>query len=168
MSVTTAGMSRRGGMPRQRLLAALLAVSVALNICVVAGAVWSRVNAPAAPAPGERFRKLEAALNLDDRQRLAFEKYVAAAWARNAQLRQDIEPLLDAAWTEMGKAQPDEALIMQRFTDASARWRVSQRETVEATLALLATLNPDQRAQFIAEERERRAAFRRHRAEDAR
>jgi uncharacterized membrane protein len=168
MSVTTAGMTRRGGMPRPRLLLALLAISVALNLCVVAGAVWNRLNIAEPLAAGERFRRLEAALNLNDQQRVAFEAYVVAARARNAQLRQDIEPMLDSAWAELGKAQPDEAVVLQQFNDASTRWRASQREKVDATLALLATLDPNQRARFIADERERRAAQRRRHAEESR
>ena len=116
----------------------------------------------------ERFHKLEATLGLDDRQRAAFEAYVAATRARAAKLRQDIDPLLDLAWSELGKPQPDEALILQQLSDASGRWRASQRETVEANLALLATLSPDQRTKFVAAESERRAAQRRRHAEEQR
>ena len=130
--------------------------------------MWHRVNLPEAPSATERFHKLETALNLNEQQRLAFEAYVAATRARNGQMRQDIEPLLDAAWAELGKDQPDEAVVLQRFNDVSVRWRASQRETVEATLALLATLSPDQRAKFIAAERERRADLRRRHAEESR
>ena len=168
MSVTFAGAARGRGMPRQRLLIAVLAISLALNVCVIAGAVWNRVNLPETQGATERFRNLETSLNLNGQQRMAFEAYIATARARNVQLRQDIEPLLDAAWAELGKDQPDEAVVLQRFGDASTRWRASQRETVEATLALLATLNPDQRAKFIAAERERRASLRRRRAEETR
>ena len=168
MSATFAGESRGGGMPRQRLIIAALAISLALNLCVIAGAVWHRVNLPEAQTSTERFRKLEASLDLSDQQRLAFEAYVAAARARNGQLRQQIDPLLDAAWAELGKEQPDEAVVLERFNDASTRWRASQRETVDATLALLATLHPDQRAKFIAAERERRAEQRRRRTDESR
>lgn len=168
MSVTFAGASRRGGMPRQRLIIAILAISLALNLCVIAGAVWNRINAPVMQSSTERFHKLERSLDLNDSQRAAFEHYVAAARSRNVQLRHEIDPLLDAAWTELGKDQPDEAVVLQSFSDASTRWRASQRETVDATLALLATLTPDQRAKFIAAERERRAEQRRRHAEEAR
>jgi Spy/CpxP family protein refolding chaperone len=167
MSVTAAGVRRdRKQLPRRGVLAAVLAISVALNLCFVAGALWTRYS-PAEPGNAtDRYRKLEAALNLNDQQRAAFEAYVAATRARTAQLRRDIEPLLDAAWAEIGKAQPDEALIIQRLNDASARWRGSQREAVEATLALLATLDQDQREKFVADERERRAAMRRRRIKE--
>lgn len=168
MSATVAGTSRGGGVPRHRLIIAALAISLALNACVIAGAVWHRMNLPQTQSASERFRKLEASLDLNDHQRRAFEAYAAAARARNIQLRQQIDPLLDAAWAELGKDQPDGALVLQRFNDASNEWRASQRETVDATLALLATLRPEQRAKFIAAERERRADQRRRRAEEAR
>jgi hypothetical protein len=41
-------------------------------------------------------------------------------------------------------------------------------DAVGATLSLLTTLTPDQRAKFLTEEREFRAAQRRHRAEESR
>jgi uncharacterized membrane protein len=168
MSVTLAGMTQGRGMPRSWLLAAALAISLALNICVVAGVMWGRFSAPDATTASERFRKLEASLNLNEQQRKAFEAYVVSTRARSARLRRDIEPMIEAAWTEIGKPHPDEAAIQQRIGDASARWRASQRETMEETLALLATLSPDQRAKFVADEHERRAALRRRRADEAR
>ena len=167
--VTTAGIKPgRGGVSRHRLLAGALAVSVALNLCVIVGAMWSRYGAPEPMTATERFRNLEASLNLNDHQRTAFEAYVAATRARTAQLRKDIEPLLDASWGEIAKPQPDEAAILQALNEASSRWRTSQRETIAATVALLATLDADQRAKFIADERERRTAVRRRHAEEAR
>jgi Spy/CpxP family protein refolding chaperone len=168
MTVTTAGLNRGRGMPRQKLLVAVLAISVALNVCVVAGALWTRYSSPESITSSERFRRLEVSLNLNDQQRQAFEAYVAATRARSAQLRKDIEPSIEASWNELAKAQPDEAAILQSLADASSRWRTSQRETIEATMALLATLTPDQRAKFIAAERERRAEVRRRRADEAR
>jgi Spy/CpxP family protein refolding chaperone len=168
MSVTTAGINRGRGMSHQRLLISALAISVALNVCVVAGALWSRYSLPEPMSTSERFRKLEASLNLNDQQRRAFEAYVATTRARTVQLRKDIEPLLDTSWNEIAKPQPDEAAILQSLNEASTRWRNSQRETVEATLAVLAILDPDQRAKFIADERERRSTIRRRRAEEIR
>jgi Spy/CpxP family protein refolding chaperone len=168
MSAATAEFARGRRLSRERLLWALLAISVALNLCVVAGVVWGRLNAPAPLTAAERFHRLEASLDLNDQQRAAFEAYSAATRARTLKLRQELEPLLDSAWSELGKPQPDEAAVVQRLGDASTRWTASQREGVDATLALLATLNPEQRAKFVADEREHRAAMRRRHAEEAR
>jgi len=168
MSLTATGLSRGGGMPRHRLILAILAISLALNVCVIAAVIWNRATAPQTQTAGEWVRKLEASLDLNEQQRAAFKAYMAASRARNAQLRQDVEPMLEAAWAEIGKPQPDQSEVMRHFNDASTRWRASQAETIGATLSFLATLNPDQRAKFIAEEREHRASLRRRRVEESR
>ncbi len=168
MTAVTTGLRRSGGLSPHRLIAALLAISVALNLCFVAGALWSRFNAPPPLTASERFRKLEATLDLTDQQRPVYRAYVAATLARTARQRREIDPLLTAAWSEIAKAQPDDDAVMQRFDEASALWRGSQHEAVNATLSLLATFTPEQRERFAADELERRAAARHRRLEEAR
>jgi hypothetical protein len=169
MTIAADGMRRWLGLSAHRLFAALLAVSVALNLCFVAGALWSRFNAPPAPvSASERFRKLEASLGLDDQQRVAYHAYVAATLARSARQRREIDPLLDAAWAEIAKPEPDNASLRQRFDEAATRWRGFQHEAVDATLALLARLSPEQREKFVADELQRRAAARRRHLDEAR
>jgi len=168
MTVTTAGVGRSHGLSPHRLIGALLAVSVALNLCFVAGAVWSRLNIPAPPTASERFRKLEAVLNLTDEQRPIYHAYVAATMSRAARQRREIDPLLDAAWSEIAKPQPDDAYAMQRFDEAAIRWRGFQHDAIDATLTLLTRLTPEQRGRFVADELERRAAARHRRLEESR
>ncbi|HZK90605.1 MAG TPA: periplasmic heavy metal sensor [Stellaceae bacterium] len=169
MSVTTAGTSHGRRAPRNRALAAILAVSVALNLCVVAGAVWSRLNAPPpAQTTSERFHRLGDALDLTPPQRAAFDGYVAAMATRGERLRQEIEPMFDTAWAEIAKPDADEARVMQLLDDAGNRRRAFQHEAVGATLSLLATLTPDQRTKFIAAQRAFHAAQRRRHAAEAR
>src|SRR5579862_7865963 len=159
MTITAAGMRRPQGLSSRRLFGAVLAVSVALNLCFVAGALWSRFNPPPAPVSAtERFRKLEASLGLDEQQRVAYQAYVSGTLARSARQRREIDPLLDAAWAEIAKPAPDDASLRQRFDEAAARWRGFQHEAVDATLALLAKLSPEQREKFVADELQRRAA----------
>jgi Spy/CpxP family protein refolding chaperone len=169
MSVTTAGVPQRRRMPRQRVLVAILAVSMALNLCVVAGAVWSRLNPPpAAVTTTERMRHLAETLDLTPPQRQTFNAFLAAMAARGERLRQDIDPALDAAWSEMAKPEPDPARVVQLFDDAGNRRRAFQHEAIAATLSLLASLTPDQRAQFVAAERAFHTAQRRRRADEGR
>lgn len=164
MTITAAGVRPGRGLSLSRVIGAALAVSLALNLCFVAGALWSRFNAPPAPVTAsERFRKLEMTLDLTDAQRALYRAYVAATLARTAQLRRAIDPLLDSAWAEIAKPQPDEAYLMQQFDEAASRWRGFQHEAVEATLALLAQLTPEQRERFVDDEKERRATMRRRR-----
>jgi Spy/CpxP family protein refolding chaperone len=170
MTVATAGGTsvRRLRAPR-RLWVGALAVSIALNLCFVAGALWTRFNPPTAPAVAvERFHKLEASLDLNAEQRAAYRSYVAQTRDRVARLHREIDPLLDAAWAEIAKPQPDNGYLLQRFDDAAARWRAYQHEAMDSTLALLAKLTPEQRATFVADEIERRALVRQRRAEESR
>jgi Spy/CpxP family protein refolding chaperone len=169
MSVTTAGVSHRRGLPRRRLLTAILAVSVALNVCVIAGAVWSRLHPPPPPPTfTERFHRLEDSLGLTADQRVAFDRYVADMSARGEQMRHTVEPMMEAAWAELAKPDADQGRVLQLLDDATNQRRSFQQQAVTATLSLLATLTPDQRAKFVANEREFHAAQRRRHAEEAR
>jgi Spy/CpxP family protein refolding chaperone len=168
MSVTTAGLTRARQAPRQRALAAVLAISVALNLCVVAGAVWSRYNAPAPPqTASERFHRLADSLELTPQQRVAFDAYTAAMVARGDRMRQDVEPAMEAAWAELAKSDADQARVSQLLDDAGNRRRAFQHEAVAATMSLLATLSPEQRAKFVNSERAYHSALRRRRADEA-
>jgi Spy/CpxP family protein refolding chaperone len=168
MSVTTAGLGRRSdGITRQRLLIAILAISVALNLCVVAGALWSRLHAPPFPPTfSERLRHVADTLDLTPTQRVAYDRYIADMTARGEQMRQQLDPMFDAAWAEIAKPDADQARVMQLFDDASNHRRAFMHDAVASTLSLLATLTPEQRAKFLADEREFRLAQRhRHAAE---
>jgi Spy/CpxP family protein refolding chaperone len=169
MTATTAGITPRGGLSRHRRVLAVLAISVALNLCFVGGALWSRYAGEAPPqTTSERFHRLALSLDLNAGQHAAFDGYVAAMLARSDRLRQDVEPLIGDAWAEIAKPQPDTARVQQLFDDASVRRRAYQHEALAATLTLLDTLTPDQRAKFVADERERRAAFIRRRQLESR
>jgi hypothetical protein len=169
MSVTATGMSRSRGLPRQRVLAAVLAISVALNLCVVAGVVWSRLHVPSPPQSfSERFHRLADMLDLTPQQRVGFDHYVADMTARSDRMRKDVEPIMDAAWGELAKPDASQARVLQLLDDAGSQRRTFMHDAVAATMSLLTTLTPDQRAKFLAEERDFRAAQRRHRADESR
>jgi Spy/CpxP family protein refolding chaperone len=145
--------------PSRRGLIALLAVSLALNVLFVAGAVWSRVHAPFGP-PGwqHEYRQIAAQLDLDPEQRTRFDRYVADMQAHGARMRQQMGPLIGGAWDEIAKPAPDQAQIMQHFDEASQKWREFQRESATQTLDFLSTLSPAQRSKFVAIVKEHRAA----------
>jgi Spy/CpxP family protein refolding chaperone len=75
---------------------------------------------------------------------------------------------MDEAWTEIAKPNPDLSRVLQILDDFSAQRRETWHETVGATLALLTTLTPEQKAKFLADEQNRRDAARRRRAEESR
>ena len=169
MTAAAAGARPSGRLSRPRWLGALLAVSVALNLCFVGGAAWSRFHAPA-PIDDQRAPPAAGpvAQPVNPQQQAAFDQYVAAILARGNRLRQATEPLMDEAWEEIAKPQPDQARVLQLLDEASSRRHDFQHEAVANTLSLLASLTPEQRAKFLADERDRRLALRHRRAEETR
>lgn len=160
MSVATAGRSDAIGR-HSRLWIALLAVSLVLNLCFIAGAVWSRLNPPAARMDlAERYHQMASRLDLDPQQRAAFDRYVAGIRSRTEQMRQETDPLMSAAWDELAKPQPDTAKVQQLFDDAAEKRRATQHEATSQTVELLGALSPAQRAKFVQIMHEWRAAWR--------
>ena len=165
MSATAAGTTRRIGRPPQRLVLMLLALSVALNLFFVGGALWIRVHPPAALSLLEqRFHRMARTLDLTPPQRVGFDRYVAAMRDRTARMHQQLHPLYAAAWEEMVKPQADEAQVMRLFDEAAAKRREFQREATSQTLAFMAILSPAQRAKFLAIVQEHWAHWRRNHA----
>jgi len=166
VSTATAGPVRQPGAltggPGRRVLVILLIVSAVLNVCFVAGAVWTRWHAPARWASAEqRYQRMAAELNLEPRQRIGFDRYVAAMRARTGKMREQVAPLIGSAWEEIAKPQADVAQVMRLFDEAAEKRREFQREATAQTLDLLAILSPAQRSKFVAIAHERRAPWRR-------
>lgn len=151
MSATAAGTSRPISRRPRPLVLMLLALSVALNLFFVGGALWIRLH-PAATLSfqEQRFRRMANELDLAPSQRDAFNRYVEAMRARTARMHQELAPLFGGAWEEMAKPQADEAQVMRLFDEASEKRRGFQREATTQTLAFLATLSPAQRTKFLA------------------
>jgi Spy/CpxP family protein refolding chaperone len=167
MTTTTVAMTESTRPFRPRLLAALLAISLALNFCFIGGAVWTRLSPPQPLSASERFQRLGQSLNLTPQQQVAFDQYVSATLTRGTRVRQATEPLIDDAWAEIAKPDPDQAKIQLLLDNFSTQRREVMHEAASATLSFLATLTPEQKSKFLAEERDRRTALRRRRAEEA-
>ena len=168
MTAAAAGMRPSSRLSRPRLIAALLAISLALNLCFVAGAAWTRFKPPTIVTTSERFHRLAGTLDLSPQQQGTFDQYVAALIARNNRVRLATEPLMDEAWAEVARPNPDQARVFQLLDEFSTQRHETWHETVTATLALLATLTPEQKDKFLADGRERRMAARRRRAAESR
>lgn len=127
-----------------------LMLSLALNLFFVAGALWIRVHAPPLMAsPEQRLEEMAGELGLNPQQRQAFERFSQTMRTRLQAMRQAMQPLVGAAWTEVGKPQADEAEVMRLLDKAAAARRGYQQELTATTLAFLATLSPEQRAKFV-------------------
>jgi uncharacterized membrane protein len=144
--VSTAGR----GATRHPLLSVLLTLSLLLNLCFVAGALWIRIQGPPPLAsPAERLQRVGAELALDPQQRQAFDQYSENVRAHMQQMRDTVEPMMSAAWSELAKPDADQATAARLFDEAGQARRSLQRELLAPTLAFLATLSPEQRAKFV-------------------
>ena len=147
--MTFASAAARGA-TRHPLLWVALTLSLVLNLCFVAGALWIRIQGPALPAsPAERLQRIGAALALDPQQRQAFERYSETVRTHMQQMRETVEPMMSAAWAELAKPDADQATAARLFDEAGQTRRGLQRELLAPTLAFLATLSPEQRAKFV-------------------
>jgi uncharacterized membrane protein len=127
-----------------------LTLSLVLNLCFVAGALWIRIEEPALPpSPEERLQRIGAELGLDPRQRQAFEHYSEAMRTRMQQMREAIGPQMSAARAELAKPDAEEATVARLFDEAGQTRRGYQRELLTTTMSFLATLSPEQRAKFV-------------------
>jgi Spy/CpxP family protein refolding chaperone len=129
---------------------ALLALSLALNLFFVIGAVWIRIHAPTPMlSPEDRLEQMAGDLGLDPQQKRAFAHYSQAMRERLQAMHQAVQPLIGNAWSEVGKPNADEAKVMQLFDQAAERRRGFMRDLTTTTLSFLATLTPEQRATFV-------------------
>jgi Spy/CpxP family protein refolding chaperone len=146
----------------RRVLIVLLAISVVLNLCFVAGAAWSWWRAPVRWVSMEqRYQQMAGELDLTPQQKTGFDAYVAAMRARTEKMRQQVGQLMGSAWDEIAKPQADEAQVMRLFDEAGEKRREFQREAGTQTLKFLAVLTPEQRSKFVAIARERRGSWQR-------
>jgi uncharacterized membrane protein len=128
----------------RRWLWAALAASLALNILAggyIAGALWPRER----PGP----ERLARELNLSPAQRQAFDAHLRDMRADNRRYREETRPLLQQAWRELAKPQPDQAVLDRLFDEGSAKRRALQQENARSLRSFLETLEPDQRQHFI-------------------
>ena len=146
---------RGSGWPRLSVLTAVLAVSLVLNVLFVAGAVWSRLEQPAPRGLDQRFERIGTQMNLDARQRAAFDRVLAELRGRGDKVRQQVVPLYRAAWDAAGNPAAEADDVLRLFDAAFDKRRELNHETTKKTLDFLATLSPEQRSRFVALARER-------------
>jgi len=140
-------MPRRRSWPRLPWL--LLALSVVLNIFFIGGAFWVRMETRGPMAAIERFEHVARQLSLDGDQRAAFDHFIRLMRMRTRLMHETNRPLIDRAWTELAKPQPDDAVLNQIFTEAAENRRAYQVDISKAFRAFLAVLSDDQRKEFV-------------------
>ena len=153
--MTAASVALRPG-SRQHLSWVVLILSLALNLCFIAGALWIRVQGPPLPmSPEQRLQQIEPQLALDSQQKAAFDEYARTVRSRMQSMHEAIEPLVANAWSELAKPDADQTKIMQLFDQAGEQRRAFRPELVTATFTFLAKLTPEQRAKFVELARQR-------------
>ncbi|HEX3522538.1 MAG TPA: Spy/CpxP family protein refolding chaperone, partial [Stellaceae bacterium] len=153
--MTAVSIALRPGSRRQ-LFRVILVLSLALNLCFIAGALWIRVQGPPLPlSPEQRLQQIEPQLALNPQQKAAFEEYARTVRSGMQSMREAAEPLVANAWSELAKPDADEAKVMLLFDQAGDERRSFRRELGTATFAFLTKLSPEQRAKFVELARQR-------------
>ena len=153
--MTAASVALRRG-SRQHLVWVVLILSLALNLCFIAGALWIRVQEPPLPmSPEQRLHQIEPQLALNPQQKVAFDEYARTVRSGMQSMREAVEPVVADAWSELAKPDADEAKVMLLFDQAGDQRRAFRRELGTATFAFLAKLSPEQRAKFVELARQR-------------
>ena len=153
--MTAASVALRPGSHRH-LFWVILVLSLALNLCFIAGALWIRVQGPPLPmTPEQRLQQIEPQLALNPQQKAAFDEYARTVRSRVQSMREAIEPQVANAWSELAKPDADEAKVMQLFDQAGDQRRAFRRELGTATVTFLTKLSPEQRAKFVELARQR-------------
>lgn len=156
-SIATTGLAR---WPHRRVLLAVLVVSLVLNVCFVAGVAWTLMHPPPAGSLETILQRMPADLALDDKQRAAFDRYVAEMRTRNEKVRQQVAPLFAGAWDEMAKPGANTDEVTRQFAEVATKRQEAQRDSVVQTLEFLSVLSPNQRRKFVTLVRERRSSRR--------
>jgi Spy/CpxP family protein refolding chaperone len=134
----------------------ILVLSLALNLCFIAGALWIRVQGPPLPtSPEQRLQQIEPQLALNPQQKAAFDEYARTVRSRVQSMHEAIEPQVANAWSELAKPDADDAKVMQLFDQAGEQRRAFRRELGTATFSFLTKLSPEQRAKFVELARQR-------------
>ena len=153
--MTAVSIALRPGSRRQ-LFRVILVLSLALNLCFIAGALWIRVQGPPLPmSPEQRLQQIEPQLALNSQQKTAFDEYARTVRSGMQSMHEAVEPLIANAWSELAKPDADEAKVMLLFDQAGDQRRGFRRELGTATFAFLAKLSPEQRAKFVELARQR-------------
>ena len=136
---------------RFHLFKALLALSLALNLFFIVGALWIRIHAPPPPiSPEQRLEEMAGELGLNPQQKAASARYWQAMREHMQAMRDAVRPQIAKAWSEVAKPQADEVKVMQLLDEAAQTRHRYLHDSTATTLAFLATLSPEQRTKFVA------------------
>jgi Spy/CpxP family protein refolding chaperone len=137
----------------------LLAVSLALNLFLVAGFFWTRSAIAMWRDPDARFEMVADRLELTDPQRAQFREAMEAMKSRGFGRRQEHREMRREIVDMALQPNPDRAAIVARIEEITRERMQGMTEALDTMLPFLASLTPEQRAELkelIEERRERR------------
>ena len=147
--MTVASLASRSRL-RPQLLWVLAALSVALNLFFIVGALWIRIHRSSAAA---QPRRAAAACRRRAVTGPATERGfrpVCRHGARAMQLmHKTVDPLVGKAGRRSPNRKPARRMSSGFSTSAGDARRGFMRELAPVTLSFLATLSPEQRAKFV-------------------
>ena len=153
MTEAAAAPPRRRG----RWLKLALIVSLTLNLCFVAGLVYTKLATEAWLTPQQRVESLARDLNLTDPQRQSLRELTQVLRTKGQALRATNEGLINQVWAELDKPQPDQDAIGRVLGQIAENRRQFQLQVGMALGTFFAKLSPEQRAHFIDLARQRRS-----------
>ena len=133
---------------------AVLALSLALNLCVVGGVLYFKYVQPHGPA-----QVVPRELGFGNDQRGAFRTFLQTVRSKGQAMREKVAPLEAQLAQELAKPQPDRDKIVSLVTQISDQRRDFMIALNDALLPFLATLTPEQRQRFIEMARRRQDAM---------
>jgi hypothetical protein len=137
-----------------RLIEIVLVLSLGLNLFVAGGFAYSHWEGAAkqatpAPTPERRLDAIAHRLGLDPESTKPFKELKRSfRLAQGAFVAQN-RPLVGQIWEELAKPQPEDAQIQGLLDQMAAHRRAFQAATTVALERFLASLTPEQRADFI-------------------
>jgi uncharacterized membrane protein len=143
----------RGRAPKwSRGLIIALALSLTLNVFFIGGAVLSRVRFHGyferRAGPIQRFEHIGHEMNLSGAQLMALHQMVVNMRERRRAMFQANRPIFDSIWDQLAKPQPNDQAIEALIGRADTNHVAFQKDATAAVESFLATLSPEQRAQF--------------------
>ncbi|MGH6968695.1 MAG: periplasmic heavy metal sensor [Stellaceae bacterium] len=137
---------------RRRGVVIALVVSLAINVFFIAGLVGHLVfhfqfgHPPMEPI--QRFERVSHEMGLSGVQLAAFNGMIATLRQHRWETFQKNRPIFDRIWDQLAKPQPDDKAVTDLITQADANHVAFQKNATAAMESFLATLSPEQRAQF--------------------
>jgi|SRR5579863_4856087 len=136
--------------PRKRwILKLVLALSLTLNLCFIAGLAYTKFATEEWMSPQQRVAALAGDLRLTPEQRQGFREMIQVLRLKGQSLRAANAELQAQVMTELGKPQPDQDTVTRLFGQIADNRHQFQIQVGTALAAFFSKLTPEQRAHFI-------------------